>query len=42
MKYKTVHFTEEFENNIVNDVIINEDLINLDSLDENGSFIKCA
>ena len=39
MKHRIVQFTEKFENNMVNDVI-NEDIINFDSLDENGGFIK--
>ena len=39
MKHRIVHFTEKFENNMVN-VIINEDVINFDCLSENGWFIK--
>ena len=39
MKHRIVHFTEKFENNMANDVI-NEDIINFDSLDENGGFTK--
>ena len=39
MKHRIVHFTEKSENNMVNDVI-NEDVINFDSLDENAGFIK--
>lgn len=40
MKYKIVQFTEKFGKNMVYDVITNEDLVNFDSLDENGGFSK--
>ena len=39
MKRRIVQFTEKFENNMVNDVI-NENVINFESLNENGGFIK--
>ena len=40
MKHRLFHFTDKFENNMVNDVIINEDVINFDNLDGNDGFIK--
>ena len=39
MKHRIFHFTETFENNMVN-VFINEDVVNFDSFDKNGGFIK--
>ena len=39
MKHKIVHFTEKFKINVVNN-LINEHVINFDSLNKNGDFIK--
>lgn len=40
MKHKIVQFNNKFEKNMVYDVITNENVVNFDSLDENGGFSK--